>query len=93
MDSIHSTIDLKSTPLLSRSSSFLFLRGSKVLEQTDIYLLVPVPVAGVFAIMSALYLFLAALFLCAFAISRWWKNPYRRMPDGAQKLPGPWSKA
>ena len=36
---------------------------------------------------------LFALVLSSFlALYRWWHNPYHRMPEGARKLPGPWSR-
>jgi len=34
---------------------------------------------------------LAIAFSCLIAWYRWRHDPYRRMPDGARKLPGPWS--
>ena len=40
---------------------------------------------GTLFVLSILTFFLCLLY-------RWWKDPYRRMPDGAKKLPGPWSK-
>lgn len=43
------------------------------------------------AVMSALYLLLVGAILCTFAVYRWWKDPYRRMPEGARRLPGPWN--
>jgi hypothetical protein len=36
-------------------------------------------------VLLILPLFLAGLY-------KWWKDPYRRMPNGVKKLPGPWRK-
>ena len=38
-----------------------------------------------------LIVLLVVLFACAVAAHIWWYDPYRRMPAGARKLPGPWS--
>ena len=35
--------------------------------------------------------FLVLIFICIFVIYRWIKSPYRHMPFGIRKLPGPWS--
>lgn len=34
---------------------------------------------------------MVVLLPCSVALYRWWHDPYRRMPEGASKLPGPWS--
>jgi hypothetical protein len=41
--------------------------------------------------MGTVFVFLVLPLLLAF-LYKWWKDPYRRMPHGARKLPGPWSK-
>ncbi|KAH8600622.1 cytochrome P450 [Bisporella sp. PMI_857] len=44
-----------------------------------------------FCAMSPLTLLGAFLFACLIAVYRWWHDPYHRMPEGAQRLPGPWN--
>lgn len=41
--------------------------------------------------MGHLIILLVVLLPCSIALYRWWHDPYRRMPEGARKLPGPWS--
>jgi len=41
--------------------------------------------------MGLLIVLLVALIPFALAFYAWWRDPYRRMPKGARKLPGPWS--
>lgn len=40
--------------------------------------------------MGSVSVLLVLPLLLAF-LYKWWKDPYRRMPDGARKLPGPWA--